>query len=119
MKNNWKNLAPDIVRQRVVMEALTPELVTAEQIEDYLVKLSAELKMRPLRDPYTYPAEDIGFGGWIHWITSGAHVYSYKGDPSLVSIDAYTCKPFDPEKAVAFTKKYFNTIEIVWQEVGV
>lgn len=112
-----QNLAPDLVRQRVIIEATTPQVIDEKQIAEYLVALSKELKMRPLSKPFTYPAENMGFGGWIHWITSGAHVYSYTTQPPLVTVDAYTCKPFSAEKAAEFTRKFFNAIELVWKEV--
>ncbi|PIR04495.1 MAG: hypothetical protein COV59_00770 [Candidatus Magasanikbacteria bacterium CG11_big_fil_rev_8_21_14_0_20_39_34] len=118
----WKNLAPKIVRQRVIIEGTTQKIVSPDAIEDYLLQLSKVLDMRALRDPFTYPAEDKGYGGWIHWVTSGAHFYSYSenwSNPSLFTVDAYTCKPFNAEKAVQFTKEYFNPIEIVWKEVEV
>lgn len=119
---SWKNLAPELVRQRVVIEALTDHVIGEEEIKDYLKKLSIVLDMHPLQEPYSYPAMDAGFGGWIHWITSGAHVYSYSaewtkvGSP-LLSVDAYTCKSFSIDEAVVFTKQYFNAKEIVWKEV--
>lgn len=78
--------------------------------------------MRPLSPPFAYPAENMGYGGWIHWVTSGAHIYSYPaevtgGAGNLLTIDAYTCKPFSVKKAVSFTKKYFKTKKIVWKEI--
>lgn len=123
MNTQWKNLAPGLVRQRVIIEATNDHVVTEAEIAAYLLELSQVLKMRPLQEPFTYPAEDAGYGGWIHWVTSGAHFYSYTpklgADKPFFSIDAYTCKPFNIEDAVAFTKEYFNTDEIVWQEVEV
>ncbi|MCB9798825.1 hypothetical protein H6758_03820 [Candidatus Nomurabacteria bacterium] len=118
----WKNLAPGIVRQRVVIEGTTKQIVEPAQIEDYLVQLSEVLDMRALRKPFTYPAEDKGYGGWIHWVTSGAHFYSYSenwSSPSLFTVDAYTCKPFDVGRAVEFTKQYFDPIDLVWKEIEV
>ena len=118
----WKNLALNISRQRVIIEGTTKEMVLPGQIEDYLIKLSEVLGMRALRAPFTYPAEDKGYGGWIHWVTSGAHFYSYSenwSSPSLFTVDAYTCKPFCVEEAVRFTKEYFEPIDIVWKNIEV
>ena len=119
LNSEWRNLAPGLIRQRVVIECTTSKVVGMEEIKDYLVKLSDVLAMRPLSAPFAYPAEDMGYGGWIHWITSGAHVYSYTTNPPLLTIDAYTCKPFSVEKAVQFTQKYFDVQEIVWKEIDV
>ena len=32
----WKNLAPDLVRQRVIIEGTTEKIAEPEQIKDYL-----------------------------------------------------------------------------------
>jgi hypothetical protein len=124
----WKNLAPNLVRQRCIIELNTDHLIREEEIKDYLVKLSEVVQMRLLQEPFAYPAIVdglyVGDGGWIHWATSGAHVYSYvpeftKTGKPLFTVDAYTCKCFSLEKAAAFTKEYFGTTEIVWKEVEI
>ena len=121
-QSNWKNLAPKLVRQRIIIEAITENLVTPNEFKDYLVKLSKVVDMRPLSKPFAYPAEDMGYGGWIHWVTSGSHIYSYPaevtgGAGNVLTIDAYTCKPFSVKKAVNFTKKYFKVKKIAWREL--
>ncbi|MEI8130369.1 MAG: S-adenosylmethionine decarboxylase [bacterium] len=128
---NWYNLAPKLPRQRIMIEGLTDRLYTEDDIKDFMSKLTKLVGMRPLGQALAYIAGNMGYGGWQHWVTSGVHVYTYpavttgsgsvtgKADQCLVSVDAYTCKPFDNEKAVAFTKEYFNCTEIVWQEVRV
>ena len=115
----WKNLAPKLVRQRVVIEATTKTMATQEQIKDYLIGLAKVTKMEVLSGPYTDTAHEMGEGGWIHWKTSGANVYSYPTSPPLVTVDCYTCKPFSVKEAVDFTKKYFKAIEIVWKEIKI
>jgi S-adenosylmethionine decarboxylase len=127
INNNWKNLAPDLCRQRVIIEAVTDHCVTEKEIIDYLWKLSKVVNMNVLQDPFSYPAHDtsgglIGYGGWIHWATSGAHVYSYGKEwtgtgKHLFTVDCYTCKPFSCEAATEFTRDYFKSEEIVWKEV--
>ena len=124
----WTNLAPKLVRQRIIIELNTNHVIGQKEIDDYLLKLSYVLQMRPLKSPFSYPAvvEDqlVGYGGWIHWATSGAHAYSYisawtKTGKPLFTVDAYTCKPFSLEKAAKFTKDYFKATEIVWKEVEI
>ncbi len=122
--DEWKNLAPGLVRQRVVIECTTPTLVGPEEIKRYLSELSRLVKMHPLSEPFAYPATSpsgkfMGWGGWIHWVTSGAHVYSYTTEPSLFTVDAYTCKPFSIEAAAEFTKKFFKTLKLVYKEVDI
>lgn len=72
----WKNLAPNLVRQRVVIEGTTEKIVEPEQIKLYLDELAKVTKMEKLSGPYAYTAHDMGYGGWIHWKTSGAAFYS-------------------------------------------
>lgn len=115
----WKNLAPDLVRQRIIIEGTTEKIVEPEQIKAYLSELAKVVDMDVLEDPVAYTAHEMGYGGWIHWKSSGAHFYSYPTNPPLFTVDAYTCKPFSPEKAAEFTKEYFGAIEVVWKEIEV
>jgi hypothetical protein len=114
----WKNLAPELVRQRIIIEGTTKAIVEPEAIRAYLLALSQVVDMKVLQEPFAYPAEDMGYGGWIHWVTSGAHFYSYPTNPPLFTVDAYTCKPFSVEKAVEFTREYLGAIDLAWKEVG-
>lgn len=81
--------------------------------------------MNVLSGPYAYSAHEMGYGGWIHWKSSGAHLYSYPTigkSPNarpFFSVDFYTCKPFSAKKAAEFTRKFLKPIEIVWKEIKV
>ncbi len=115
----WKNLAPDLVRQRIIIEGTTKTIVEPEQIKVYLDELAKVTKMEKLSGPYAYSAHDMGYGGWIHWKSSGAAFYSYPTNPPLFTVDCYTCKPFSCEEAAEFTRKFFDALDIVWKEVEV
>ena len=115
----WKNLAPGLVRQRVIMEGTTSEIVDPAQIKSYLDELAVIAGMEKLSGPYVYSAHEMGFGGWIHWKSSGAAFYSYPTKPPLFTVDCYTCKPFSAVKVAEFTENFFSSIEFVWKEVGV
>lgn len=56
-----KNLAPHIVRQRLVIEGICQIPITAEQIRDYLSKLSSVLNMTTLITPVTHQSEQYGW----------------------------------------------------------
>ena len=114
-----KNLAPKLTRQRLIIEGTTDKIVEPKQIKSYLLELAKVTDMEVLEKPVAYTAHEMGYGGWIHWKTSGAHFYSYPTNPPLFTVDTYTCKPFSVKKAVDFTKKYFNVIEIVFKEVKI
>jgi S-adenosylmethionine decarboxylase len=103
-----KNLAPTIHRQRQVIEGYPRLPISAKQIRDYLSKLSDLLEMKTLLRPVTHRSDKFGWAGWIHWESSGAHFYAWEQPVLFFSVDIYTCKRFNPKKAVRFTKQYFH-----------
>lgn len=115
----WKNLAPDLLRQRVIIEGTTEKIVEPEQIKTYLDELAKTCDMEKLSGPYAYTAHDMGYGGWIHWKSSGAAFYSYPTNPPLFTVDCYTCKPFSCTMAAEFTANFLGALAIVWKEITV
>lgn len=111
-----KDLAPDIYRQRLVIEGLPKRPITDHDITDYLAKLSDVTGMTLLIKPVTHRSDLFGWAGWIHWETSGAHFYAWDHPRLFFSVDVYTCKPFSLEKTVAFTKEYFDSEAIAFRE---
>jgi hypothetical protein len=109
----WFELAPDILRQRLVIEGIPARPVDDEQIRHYLSALSREVDMVQLLEPVTHRSDLYGWAGWIHWETSGAHFYAWEQPRLFFSVDIYTCKAFDPDHAVAFTRDYFSANTIV------
>ena len=89
----WKNLAPDLVRQRVIIEGTTDKIVEPEKIKEYLDALAEVTGMEKLSGPYAYSAHDMGYGGWIHWKSSGADFYFFPANPPLFTVGCYNCKP--------------------------
>lgn len=112
-----KNLAPDLIRQRLIIETTTEKIIEPDKIKKYLLELAEVTDMEVLSGPYSYSAHEIGYGGWIHWKSSGAHFYSYPTKPPLLIVDIYTCKKFDNETAIEFTREFFDAIELVYKEV--
>jgi S-adenosylmethionine decarboxylase len=112
----FKDLAPMIHRQRLVIEGYPEKPITDAQIIDYLEKLSEVTGMKTLITPVTHRSDLYGWAGWIHWETSGAHFYAWEQPLLFFSVDVYTCKAFDPAKATQFTKEYFNATEVVSKE---
>jgi hypothetical protein len=106
--DEWRDLAPDILRQRLVIEGVPARPVDDDQIRDYLSALSREVDMVQLIEPVTHRSDLYGWAGWIHWETSGAHFYAWEQPRLFFSVDVYTCKAFDVDTAVAFTRDYFS-----------
>ena len=107
-----RDLAPHIHRQRLVIEGTPAAVITAEEITEYLSKLSVELDMVEILAPVMHQSDLYGWAGWIHWETSGAHLYAWEQPVLFFSVDIYTCKGFDPERAVAFTRSFFRAPDI-------
>jgi len=112
----FQDLAPSIHRQRLVVEGYPGFVITDEHIKEYLQELSKVTDMVTISEPVTHASELYGWAGWIHWETSGAHFYSWERPVEFFSADIYTCKAFDPEAVVSFTREYFHTSEIVAKE---
>jgi hypothetical protein len=106
------DLAPEILRQRLVVEGTCRRPIDAESIVTYLRRLSDVTDMITLIDPVTHRSPLYGWAGWIHWETSGAHFYAWEQPRLFFSVDIYTCKAFDPEDVVRFTAEFFDTLEI-------
>jgi len=107
------DLAPEIVRQRLVIEGQCPRPVTAAAVRTYLRELSSVCDMIPLIEPVTHRSDRYGWAGWIHWENSGAHFYAWEKPRLFFSVDIYTCKAFEPERAIAFTTGFFSAGPVV------
>jgi hypothetical protein len=107
------NLAPDIFRQRLLIEGFFARPVDAAVIRAYLLGLAAHLDLRTYGEPVIFApalgegrAENAGFDAFVPLIDSGIAGYFWTG-PRFLSVVLYTCKGFDPDRAVAFTRDYF------------
>lgn len=104
----YVDLAPQIVRQRLVIEGYPLAPISDKEIVTYLSDLSRVIDMTQLIEPVTHRSDLYGWAGWIHWETSGAHFYAWEQPLLFFSVDVYTCKAFDVASACEFTRKYFN-----------
>jgi hypothetical protein len=103
-----EDLAPEIFRQRLVIEGIPKKEISAEEIIGYLSKLSRVIGMVLLLEPVTHCSPKYGWAGWVHWETSGAHFYAWDFPKLFFSVDIYACKPFSDEDALAYTADYFD-----------
>ena len=111
-----RDLAPEIYRQRAVIEGYPTKPLKAEEIKKYLSQLSDVLKMKTLIEPVTHRSDLYGEAAWIHWESSGAHFYAWDVPRLFFSVDIYTCKAFDVQDAVKFTKEYFKATDVEFRE---
>lgn len=111
--DTFRDLAPQIYRQRLVIEGRCAEPISEAQLRRYLTELSDACGMHRLNEPVTHCSERYGWAGWVHWETSGAHIYAWDQPVLFFSVDIYTCKAFEPEPVVEFTAAFFGAEQIV------
>ena len=111
-----RDLAPEICRQRLVVEGLCREPIDSIAIKEYLTQLSKEIDMVALIEPVTHQSPLFGWAGWIHWETSGAHFYAWDVPRLFFSVDVYACKPFSAAAVVEMTRAWFDATDITSKE---
>ena len=115
----WKELAPSIHRQRMIIEGTLLNALKPEDMSAYVMKITKVLNMTYVTAPILNYDEKYGWCAYMHWKESGIHMYAWDNHkPPFFSIDIYTCKKFDPSEAVEFTKIFLgeNLIDIAWKE---
>ena len=117
--SDWKDLAPEICRQRIVIEGTLHNPFKAEDMDRYCREMTRVLNMTEATAPFCNYDPDYGWCAYVHWKESGMHVYAWDDrKPPFFSVDIYTCKSFNPEHAVNYTKEFLgeNLISIAWKE---
>jgi len=112
-----KDLAPDIVRQRMVIEGTLEHPFRGEEMTSYCEKITKVLDMTPVTSPMCNYDSRYGWCAYMHWKESGIHIYSWDArKPPFFSIDIYTCKAFGEKDVAVFTKDFFghNLKEMVY-----
>jgi S-adenosylmethionine decarboxylase len=118
--NKMEDIAPDILRQRLLIEAYYQADIDQVRTENYLVEVAKHLGLRIYAKPIVHVTGDVGdnqgFDGFVPLIDSGISVYVWTAK-KFVSTVLFTCKEFDVERAVEFVRQYFDTMNnIVWKE---
>jgi hypothetical protein len=117
--SHWVDLAPDICRQRMVVEGTLRNPFNPVDMVRYCKEISTVLDMTPVSNPKTSFTEEYGWCCFMHWKESGMHIYSWDNrSPKFFSIDIYTCKSFDPQRVVNYTEEFFgeNLIKLTYKE---
>ena len=117
------DLAPNIVRRRLVVECIHKNNFDEKKIYDYMVNLSKVMNMTIVIMPVTNYVKEYGFSAYMSWKESGMHVYTWNKDqnndrPNFMSIDIYTCKNFEIKDVIDFTRLTFSEeiTDITWRE---
>ena len=111
-----KKIAPNIVRQRLLLEGFFQREVVEKDIISFFNEITLELGLKAYGKPTIHATGNQGkkinqgFDAFIPLIDSGIALYVW-GNAKFFSTVIYTCKKFDVKKAVKFTKKFFNSKE--------
>ena len=112
-----KNLAPDIFRQRLLVEGYYTVEMTRERVTAYLLGVAAHLNLTAYGEPTIHSpaglgkAENQGFDAFLPLIDSGIAAYIWSS-ARFFSIVLYTCKGFDAQTAVEYTREFFGAGEV-------
>jgi hypothetical protein len=107
-----KDLAPDIFRQRLLIEGYYTAEVTRESLDAFLTGLAAHLGLRAYGKAAIFSpggegkAENQGFDAFLPLVDSGISAYVWTGR-RFVSVFLYTCRGFDEGAAIEFTRRHF------------
>ncbi|MFC1726745.1 S-adenosylmethionine decarboxylase [candidate division KSB1 bacterium] len=112
-----KNLAPNITRQRLLLEGFYQNEVNEQTIEDYFKTITDSLELRMYGEPIIFSPggegkkENQGYDAFVPIIDSGISLYVWT-DAKFFSLIIYTCKHFDETKALETTKEFFKAKEV-------
>ncbi len=115
-----RDLAPDIVRQRLLIEGIYTIEVNRETVESYLRGIAGHLDLRTYGKPVIHAPEGIGkegnegFDAFIPLIDSGISLYVWSSTKFFAAV-LFTCKAFDTKRALQYTTECFRTTEIEHQ----
>lgn len=116
-----KNIAPQILRKRLLIEAKYTITVQESDVKNYLLGLAQELGLKTYGDPIIHSPsgqgkeENQGYDAFVPLIDSGISLYIWT-NAKFLSCVLYTCKDFSTEKAIEFTKNFYQTAELEWEE---
>lgn len=107
------DLAPEVTRQRLLIEGYYTVDVDEVRVGDYLHGIAEHLGLRTYgRLAIFAPAgqgrgENQGFDAFLPLIDSGISLYVWTGPRFLASV-LFTCKTFDEQAAIDYTRDFFK-----------
>ena len=116
-----KNIAPNIIRQRLLIEANYSIEVDQDIVRKYLLDLASSLDLRTYGEPIIHSPSgegkeaNQGYDAFVPLIDSGISLYVWTNE-KFMSCVLYTCKNFSVSKAIEFNQQFFDTKEIEHKE---
>lgn len=108
-----RNLAPDIRRQRLLIEGFYAINVSEDTIREYFRTITDKLSLRMYGEPIIFSPggegkeENQGYDAFVPLIDSGISLYVWSSS-KFFSCIIYTCKNFDEAAALSITKEFFQ-----------
>ncbi|RUM46712.1 MAG: adenosylmethionine decarboxylase [Hydrogenothermus sp.] len=93
------------------------KLASVEAITNFLDMLPAQIEMTKIMPPYVFKydggdkPEDWGVSGFVIIAESHISIHTFP-EKRYFSIDIFSCKEFDIEKALNIIKEYFETEDL-------
>jgi S-adenosylmethionine decarboxylase len=112
-----KDLAPDIYRQRLLIEGLYEIDVQVETVHQFFNALLTGLGANAAGDAIVNSSlgqgklENQGIEAFLPLIESGVALYTWQSS-RFISLIIYTCKAFDEDKALAIVADFFELSQV-------
>jgi S-adenosylmethionine decarboxylase len=111
------DLAPDILRQRLIIEGRFTIDVDEPVIREFFDHFTRGMGFRTYGAPTIFApagdgrAENQGYDAFVPLIDSGISLYVWSA-PRFLAIVIFTCKLFDADTAVSLARDYFAMPEL-------
>ena len=115
-----EDLAPDITRQRLLLEGFFETDVDEAVIGAYFVHITNALGLRTYGQPIIYSprgegsVENQGYDAFQPLIDSGISLYVWS-ERRFLAVVIFTCKAFDADAARAATVDFFSMSDVATQ----
>ena len=110
-----ENIAPDVFRQRLLIEGFYTVDMDGEVVKTFLLGLANTLDLRTYGDPIVFSPssgmgkeENAGYDAFVPLIDSGISAYVWTKQ-KFFSVVLYTCKGFAKEQAIEFVERFLST----------
>jgi hypothetical protein len=117
-----RDLAPNIVRQRLLIDARYDREISHEDAVAFLREIPIELGLRTYGEPTVHStggggrAINQGYDGFVPLVDSGVSLYVWTNE-RFMSGFVYTCKAFSAVAAIEFTQSFFVVTEFEYLEL--
>jgi S-adenosylmethionine decarboxylase len=116
-----EDLAPDIVRQRLLIEGYFTTDVDQDVIRQYLTQAPQALDLQAYGTPTIFAPgglgqeQNQGYDAFMPLIDSGISLYVWS-EPRFLSVVIFACKRFATAGALDLTRAYFAMTKVAHQE---